>query len=134
MISKQLGMTSKEPSACDDPRLSGFPCYGSHKEGALRQNQYATWTMCTRCGLRLRYATKKEGRGHTRQMGPDPSIIRLALETLQKTTSAAEMNADTVNGKMMEIKGTMLQMGFKTYLSLNLTLAEYEKRPAERME
>ena len=61
-------------------------------------------------------------------MGPDPQIIRLALSSLEKTTSPQEMNADIVNGKMMEIKGTMLQMGLKTPMALNLTLKEYEDR------
>ena len=61
-------------------------------------------------------------------MGPDPQLIRLTMASLEKTTPASEMTADIVNGKMMEIKGTMLQMGIKVPIALNMTLAEYEKR------
>ncbi|CAK9028867.1 unnamed protein product, partial [Durusdinium trenchii] len=80
------------------------------------------------CGLRTTYVVKKAGHGQTRQMGPDPQIIRLALSSLEKNTRPEEMSADVVNGKIMEIKGTMLQMGLKTPMALNLTLKEYEDR------
>ncbi|CAK8996280.1 Hypothetical protein (Fragment) [Durusdinium trenchii] len=39
-----------------------------------------------------------------------------------------EVTMDVVNGKMMEIKGKMLQMGIPTPLQLNMTLDEYHQR------
>ncbi|CAK9033190.1 unnamed protein product [Durusdinium trenchii] len=119
--------SSKAAAAIDDPRQSGFPCYGQHK-GKTRQNQYATWVVCLKCGIRLEYQTKKAGHGGTRQMGPDPQIIRLALADIDKSMEASEVTMDVVNGKMMEIKGKMLQMGIPTPLQLNMTLDEYHQR------
>jgi len=119
--------SSKAAAAIDDPRQSGFPCYGQHK-GKTRQNQYATWVVCLKCGIRLEYQTKKAGHGGTRQMGPDPQIIRLALADIEKSMEASEVTMDVVNGKMMEIKGKMLQMGIPTPLQLNMTLDEYHQR------
>ena len=127
-VSMDKTSPEKTPSACDDPRHTGFPCFGGHKDGKMRSNQFATLTLCTRCGLRTTYVVKKAGHGQTRQMGPDPQIIRLALSSLEKNTRPEEMSADVVNGKIMEIKGTMLQMGLKTPMALNLTLKEYEDR------
>eukprot|EP00913_Durusdinium_trenchii_P026292 g24670.t1 len=74
------------------------------------------------------YQTKKAGHGGTRQMGPDPQIIRLALADIEKSMEASEVTMDVVNGKMMEIKGKMLQMGIPTPLQLNMTLDEYHQR------
>ncbi|CAK9067087.1 unnamed protein product [Durusdinium trenchii] len=106
----------------------GFPCFGKHKEGKMRQNQHATWSQCVQCGLRLAYVSKKAAGGHTRQMGPDPHLIRLAMASIEKITPPDQVTADMVNGKLMEIKGTMLQMGIKTSLAINMTLKEYEER------
>ena len=121
-------MSVRAPAACDDPRVEGFPCFGKHKEGKMRQNQHAAWSQCVQCGLRLAYVSKKVAGGHTRQMGPDPHLIRLAMASIKKIAPPDQVTADMVNGKLMEIKGTMLQMGIKTSLAINMTLKEYEER------
>ena len=94
----------------------------------MRQNQHAAWSQCVQCGLRLAYVSKKAAGGHTRQMGPDPHLIRLAMASIKKIAPPDQVTADMVNGKLMEIKGTMLQMGIKTSLAINMTLKEYEER------
>ena len=130
-VSMDKTSPEKTPSACDDPRHTGFPCFGGHKDGKMRSNQFATWTLCTRCGLRTTYVVKKAGHGQTRQMGPDPQIIRLALSSLEKNTRPEEMSADVVNGKIMEIKGTMLQMGL-TVSPKRETEAKGDKKTSPR--
>ena len=127
----RLTMTSKAPAACDDPRKEGFPCFKEHKPGKLRSNQFASWVTCAKCGLRLSYNTKKMGTGGSRQMGPDPNVIRISLADLEKTRAATEITEGIVNGKILEVKGKMLQMGMKTSTSVNVTLEEYQKRLIE---
>ena len=64
------------PSAC--PSLD-------HHLHLLVLHQYASWVTRVKCGLKLQYCAKKAGHGQTRQMGPDPHLIRLAAQTLEKT-------------------------------------------------
>lgn len=120
--------TSKAPAAIDDPRVNGYPCDGNHKQGKTRSNQWASWSTCLKCGLRLSYVVKKPGHGNTRQMGPDPHLIRLAMSELEKKVSKQECTAEMVNGKMLEIKGKMLQMGLSSTLQINMTYPEYLER------
>lgn len=124
-------MTAREPTACDDPRVSGFPCFSQHKESRQRGNQHGAWTYCLKCGLRLSYISKKGMHGDSRAMGPDPAVIRFAMNELEATMTATQINSDVVNGKIMEVKGKMLQAGIKTPLALNMTYAEYLKRIAK---
>lgn len=124
-------MTAREPTACDDPRVSGFPCFAQHKEGRQRGNQHGAWTQCLKCGLRLSYISKKGMHGDSRAMGPDPAVIRFAMQELEANVTASQVNSDMVNGKIMEVKGKMLQAGIKTPLALNMTYAEYLKRIAK---
>jgi len=76
----------------------------------------------------MSYVTKKTGHGQTRAMGPEPNIIRLALTELEKAQDPQTMTEAMVNGKVMEIKGKMLQMGIPTSLSLTMTYPDYVKR------
>ena len=124
-------MTAREPTACDDPRVSGFPCFAQHKEGRQRGNQHGAWTQCLKCGLRLSYISKKGMHGDSRAMGPDPAVIRFAMQELEANVTASQVNSDMVNGKIMEVKGKMLQAGIKTPVALNMTYAEYLKRIAK---
>ena len=103
-------MTSRTPSACDDPREHGFPCFGSQKP--------ASWVTCTKCGARLQYVSKNSQHGNRHQMGPEPHLIKLAMVDLEMSTPAASVTSDMVNGKLMETKGRMLQWAIPTSIAL----------------
>ena len=118
---------SKQACAEDDPRLSGFPCSGNHVP-KTRQNQHATWSCCTRCGLRLNYVPKKNMEGQFRHMGPHPNLTRLALEEIAKTTPAHQVSERMVTGKLMELKGVQLQKGLTETQAINMKYKEYLER------
>ena len=124
----RLDMTTRAPTACDDPRHSGHPCFGDHKEGRQRTNQFATWVSCAKCGLRTLYMSKDKSHGERRSMGPEPHLIRLALEELQQTIPPDHCTEQMVNGKLMEIKGKMLQLGVSQTMAINMTYTDYMKR------
>lgn len=124
----RLDMTTRAPTACDDPRHSGYPCFGDHKEGRQRTNQFATWVSCAKCGLRTLYMSKDKSHGERRLMGPEPHLIRLALEELQQTIPPDHCTEQMVNGKLMEIKGKMLQLGVSQTMAINMTYTDYMKR------
>ena len=67
------GSSVREAAAKDDPRHTSFPCYTRHL-AQMRQNRFATWETCQRCGLRLSYAAKDGHKGEGRHMGPDPNL------------------------------------------------------------
>ena len=117
-------MTSRTPSACDDPREHGFPCFGSQKP--------ASWVTCTKCGARLQYVSKNSQHGNRRQMGPEPHLIKLAMVDLEMSTPAASVTSDMVNGKLMETKGRMLQWAIPT--SIALKCPEHGMTHAQYME
>lgn len=121
-------MTSRVPTSCDDPRHVGYPCFGQRKEGKVKSNQHASWASCVKCGLRTQYVSKKGMHGNDRAMGPEPSIIRFAMKELEAATPADQVNADMVNGKILEVKGKMLQAGIKTSMAVNMTYREYVAR------
>ena len=120
-------MDVAEPCALDDPRVKGFPCFEKHQP-KLRQNQYAQWMTCQKCGIRTNYKPKKGYEGEYRQMGPHPNLIQLALEQLQSTMQAAEVTEKVVNGKLMELKGIQLQNGLTQTMVINMDLNAYRKR------
>ena len=128
-------MDVPEPCALDDPRVKGFPCFEKHQP-KLRQNQYAQWMTCQKCGIRTNYKPKKGYEGQTRQMGPHPNLIQLTLEQLQSTMAAADVTEKIANGKLMELKGIQLQNGVSQSMAINLDLNAYRKRmgypPPER--
>ena len=93
-----------------DPRQTGWPCRGNHSNGRERSNQYARWTSCPKCGLRLTYETKVKGHGETRSLGAAPELVAMAQEELQLVYQANEMNEKIFQGKVMEIKGRQLVM------------------------
>lgn len=72
--------------------------------------------------------SKKGAHGNSRAMGHEPHIIRLALQELEATVPSSDMTEAKVNGKIMEIKGKMLQMGVPTSLALTMTYEEYIQR------
>lgn len=63
------------PAPSLDPRQNGWPCHGQHQATREKSNQYATWTSCKKCGLRLSYLTKAKGHGETRSVGPAPEVV-----------------------------------------------------------
>lgn len=61
-------------------------------------------------------------------MGHDPGLIALALEELEKQFQPSEMTAEKVTGKLMEIKGKLLQTGMTSTININLTYSQYLDR------
>ena len=94
----------------------------------MRQNQYGSWTTCKKCGLRMMYKTKGSQTGTSRQMGPDMHVIRLAMEELQLTCPMEQCTEKIMNGKLMEVKGKLLQMGIDSTMAVNMTLTEYQEK------
>ena len=68
-------MKTVPPAADSDPRQTGWPCMGAHKPGRERSNQYALWTACSRCGLRLSYVAKGRHQEDTRAVGPPRDLV-----------------------------------------------------------
>lgn len=101
-------MPTVTPAAETDPRQLGWPCQGAHKPGKERSNQYATWTACARCGLRLSYLTKKSHTGYSRAVGPPYDLVAEAQTELQQQFSSQQMTDKIFNGKLMEVKGRRL--------------------------
>ena len=91
-----------------DPRQLGWPCLGEHKVGKMRQNKYATWQSCVRCGLRTLYVAKGGYEGSTRSLGPLPDHVAAAQQELSAMYDASQMNDKIFTGKLMEIKGRQL--------------------------
>ena len=52
-----------------DPRASGGLCQGNHTPKS-RANQFAQWTLCTRCQIRLSYIPRMGCHAQHRQAGP----------------------------------------------------------------
>lgn len=121
-------MSALPPSALDDPRQQGWPCNGQRKQGRQRANQYASWSTCSKCGLRISYVVKGSHTGYTRQMGPELHVVTLAMQELQEETSAAECTEKMVNGKIMEVKGKLLQLGLEHRQAIQLTFKEYTEK------
>ena len=78
---------------------------GAHKPGRERSNQYALWTACSRCGLRLTYVAKGRFQGDTRAVGPPRDLVIQAQEELRVEFAAMDMNEKIFQGKLMEVKG-----------------------------
>lgn len=124
---------SQEPCAVDDPRISGFPCFSQH-QCKVRTNQHATWEVCQKCGLRMKYTGKKGYSGEHRSMGPDPRMMTVVLEELQKEFEPALVNEKIVTGRLMEMQGRALQAGLTNRAAYNMTLTEYRKRLGIQVE
>ena len=118
----------REAAPCDDIRHKGYPCFGTHKPGKQRQNQYASWMACARCALRLSYTSKDPHHGKDRQSYPEPHLLRATMEELEKTVSASSCAESLVQGKLMELKGKMVQAGLTNNRSTHMTYAEYLDR------
>ena len=121
-------------SAEDDPRhhSSCYPCYGKHLEGKTMQNQYAKWTNCSKCGLRLTYHKKGHGHGHTRQVGPVPSAVMLAVQELEREIPADQCTEKVFNGKLMELQGKRLQVGKAKSMAITQKLEDYLDRTGQK--
>lgn len=79
--------------------------------GREKSNQFASWTSCKRCGLRLSYVVKtSRGHGESRTVGPAPEIVAMAQDELQQIYQPTEMNEKIFQGKVLEIKGRSLVM------------------------
>lgn len=76
-----------------------------HLPEPMRQNRYAKWHACKRCGLRLSYVAKGTYEGETRAIGPEPAHVEAAQIELAQQASKANMNEKIFNGKPMEIRG-----------------------------
>lgn len=66
--------------------------------------------------------------GESRHMGPEPHLVRIALESLQEDTPPQLCTEKVVMGKVMEVKGKMLQLGLTPRMAINLTFAHYKER------
>ena len=123
--------TAAESHARDDPRISSYPCFGSHSD-RLRQNQHAVWQVCSRCGLRTSYTSKKGKTGEYRQMGPDPTLLKAILDDFEaKQIPPEQMTEAIIMGRLMEVKSRLLQTGEAKTMSLNMKLEDYRKRIGE---
>ena len=118
----------REPAPCDDIRQKGYPCFGAHKPGKMRTNQYASWMACARCALRLTYVSKGNSHGQDRQSCPEPHLLRATMEELEKSVRADSCTEAIVQGKLMELKGKMVQAGLTNTRTIHLTYAEYLDR------
>lgn len=98
-------MKTVSPVAESDPRQTGWPCMGNHKPGRERSNQYALWTACSRCGLRLTYMAKGRHQGECRAVGPPRELVIQAQEELRVEFAPTQMNEKIFQGKLMEVKG-----------------------------
>lgn len=123
-----------QPCGSQDPRLTEWPCNARHKTGKIRQNQFASWSTCARCGLRLTYEVKPKGHEETRSAGPHPNLVRLALDQLQQSMSANDCTEKIVMGKVMELKGLQMQRGLTETMAINLTFQEYAKQMGAQVE
>ena len=74
------------------------------------------------------YQTKEKGHGERRHMGPEPHVVKIAMEDLKRTMTAAECTEKVVAGKLMEVKGKMVQAGITPTIAVNMTLEQYMKR------
>ena len=101
-------MKTVPPAADFDPRQTGWQCMGAHKPGRERSNQYALWTACSRCGLRLSYVAKGRHQGDTRAVGPPRDLVIQAQEELRVEFAPTDMNEKIFQGKLMEVKGREL--------------------------
>ena len=128
VLAPLIVVMEREPAPCDDLRHKGYPCFGVHKPGKTRNNQYATWVACSRCALRLQYVSKGQWHGQDRQRCPEPNLLRATLEELEKTVPAASCTEAIVQGKLMEIKGKMVQSGVTNNRAVHMTYAEYQER------
>ena len=104
-----------------------------HKIGKTRNNQYGSWTSCARCGLRTMYKPKEGQTGQHRQAGPDLHVINLATEELKQTMSPDQCTEKVMNGKLMEVKGKLLQMGIDQTMAVNLTFKQYQEKVEKGM-
>ena len=75
-------MASKVPAPSQDIRQQGWPCHGNHVPSSEQGNQWGRWVNCGRCGIRLQY-TATAGKGKHRTAGPQPHILKKAIEELQ---------------------------------------------------
>lgn len=99
-------MTSAQvPSNDEDPRHTGWPCSGAHVAGRPKSNQWATWTACKRCGVRLSYVAKRGMVGEYRSLGSQVALVQVAQVELQREFTSAEMTDKIFQGKIMEVKG-----------------------------
>ena len=132
-ISEIDGNQTMEPCAEDDPRVTGFPCWSNHAP-KQRNNQYAAWATCMRCGLRTQYVAKRGYAGENRQMGPVPHTIREVMESLARDMKPEDVNEKIVNGRLMEAQGRMLQMGVTNTMAINMSYADYLRRMGRENE
>ena len=117
-------MKTATPSPDCDPRQTGWPCHGKHRAGRERQNQYAVWQACQRCGLRLRYLSKTPHQGETRSVGPPAGMVAQAQEELQQEFNASEVTEKIFQGKLMEIKGRNLVATGRGTMAVNVRADE----------
>lgn len=86
---------------------------------------------CSRCGLRLSYKSKGDAHGQTRQFLPEPNLLRATMEALEQSVPPTQCTEELVNGKMMELKGLMLQNVVTSTMSMHMTWAGYQEKLRE---
>ena len=81
-----------------DERTLGSPCFGNHVEqppgkgSTSGSNQWARWTGCAACGLRLSYTPTWGSHGMTRAAGPLCQDVRQQLEIKKPEKGSVELN------------------------------------------
>ncbi|CAE7325309.1 RE1 [Symbiodinium microadriaticum] len=76
-----------------DPRATGGLCKGNHCP-KVRSNQYAQWTICTRCQVRISYTPRMGCHAMHRQAGPLSVDTKEMLEDLPQEAEACPTNRD----------------------------------------
>ena len=83
-----------------DPRTRGAPCYGKHKvakayKGSVSgANQFASWTGCEVCKLRLSYTPRMGCHGIHRKSAPLAKDVTDALRDLPSDTESYPSNRE----------------------------------------
>ncbi|CAE7912341.1 unnamed protein product, partial [Symbiodinium necroappetens] len=83
-----------------DPRVKGGPCFGNHKvakayKGSVSgSNQYASWTGCEVCKIRLTYTPRMGCHGIHRKSAPLAKDVTSVLQDLPPETEAYPSNKE----------------------------------------
>eukprot|EP00959_Pyramimonas_sp_CCMP1952_P185194 3872479-Pyramimonas_sp.AAC.1 len=84
--------TGAEPK---DPRMTSWPCQGTHTVSSYTSNRFGVWLTCERCAFRLDYAPNMGCSGKYRKE-PKAALATVALRRLQEsgdTPTAARVEA-----------------------------------------
>ena len=75
--------------------------------------------------------TKKGKTGEYRHMGPEPNLLKAILDDFETRVPPEQMTETIITGRLMEVKGQMLQSGTSKTANIILTVEEYKKKIGE---